>query len=224
MIIGTQQDQYVFQRHHDNQRPQDQRQNAENGQRIDAARRPAGGDHGFAERVKRAGADVAVDDTDTAEHQRLEARGVMGSIDMTIDRRRFRGGDYNIARHENGSLKNASLHNSKATRLIALRLKHSLPCFCDQAMQKCINPGLRPEPPAGPGRRNYGFRSGGSAGSSRISVMVTRRLGDSEGSSGNTGWVSAFPETAKMWADGSPSRSRICRTALARSAERSNAP
>jgi len=38
-----------------------------------------------------------------------------------------------------GASKNASLHNSKATRLIALRLKHSLPCFCDQAMQKCIN-------------------------------------------------------------------------------------
>jgi hypothetical protein len=58
---------------------------------------------------------------------------------MTIGRRGFRGGDYNIARHENGGLKNASLHNSKATQLIALRIKHSLPRFCDQAMQKCIN-------------------------------------------------------------------------------------
>ena len=42
----------------------------------------------------------------------------------------------------------------------------------------------------------YGFRSGGSAGSSRISVMVTRRFAASEGSSGNSGWVSALPEKA----------------------------
>src|SRR6185437_804662 len=73
-------------------------------------------------------------------------------------------------------------------------------------------------------RRNYGLRSGGIGGSSRISVIVTRRFDDSEGSSGNSGWVSALPVTAKMWADGRPSRSRIWRTALARSADRSNAP
>ena len=113
MVVGAQQDQHVFQRHHDDQRPQDQRQNAENGQRIDGAGRPAGGDDGFAERVKRAGADVAIDDTDAAEHQRLEARGGMG-IDTTIGRRGFRGGDYNIARHENGGLK--MLHCTIAKR------------------------------------------------------------------------------------------------------------
>src|SRR5580704_2715115 len=71
---------------------------------------------------------------------------------------------------------------------------------------------------------NYGLSPGGSGGSSRISVMVTRRLADSEGSSGNSGWLSAFPETAKICEDGSPSRSRIWRTAFARSADRSNAP
>jgi len=42
----------------------------------------------------------------------------------------------------------------------------------------------------------YGFKSGGSGGSSRIRVMVTRRFADNEGSSGNSGWVSALPETA----------------------------
>src|SRR5689334_22540969 len=56
---------------------------------------------------------------------------------------------------------------------------------------------------------NYGFRSGGSGGSSRIKVMVTRRLAGSVGSSGNSGWVSALPETEKMCEAGSPSRSRI---------------
>src|SRR5438477_5570245 len=86
------------------------------------------------------------------------------------------------------------------------------------------NPGLaltqnRPRPP-----QNYGLRSGGSGGSSRINVMVTRRLAGSVGSSGNSGWASALPETEKMCEAGSPSRSRIWRTTLARSAERSNAP
>src|SRR6187399_3639816 len=74
------------------------------------------------------------------------------------------------------------------------------------------------------GNRDYGFRPGGNGGSSRISVMVTRRLADNVGSSGNSGWLSALPETAKMWEDGTPSHSRIWRTALARSAERSKAP
>jgi hypothetical protein len=38
---------------------------------------------------------------------------------MTVGRRRFRGGDCNIGGHGIGGLKNASLHNSKATRLIS---------------------------------------------------------------------------------------------------------
>ena len=65
---------------------------------------------------------------------------------------------------------------------------------------------------------------GAAADPHASSVMVTRRFADSVGSSGNNGWLSAFPETAKMWEDGTPSHSRIWRTALARSAERSNAP
>src|SRR5215216_7066709 len=71
---------------------------------------------------------------------------------------------------------------------------------------------------------SYGFRFGGSGGFSRINVMVTRRFAGNVGSSGNNGWLSALPPTAKMWDDGSPSRSRIWRTTLARSADRSNAP
>ena len=69
----------------------------------------------------------------------------------------------------------------------------------------------------------YGFRLGGNGGSSRISVIVTLRLAASEGSSGNNGNVSALPDTAKTWLDGKPSRSRIWRIALARSADRSKA-
>jgi hypothetical protein len=42
----------------------------------------------------------------------------------------------------------------------------------------------------------YGFRFGGSGGFSRINVMVTRRFAGSVGSSGNSGWLSALPETA----------------------------
>src|SRR6187402_884187 len=70
----------------------------------------------------------------------------------------------------------------------------------------------------------YGFRLGGSGGFSRINVMVTRRFAGNVGSSGNKGWLSALPPTAKIWDAGSPSRSRIWRTTLARSADRSNAP
>src|SRR5689334_18654912 len=70
----------------------------------------------------------------------------------------------------------------------------------------------------------YGFKSGGSGGLSRIRVMVTRRLAESEGSSGNSGWVSAFPTTLKICELGSPWRSRMRRTTLARSADSSNAP
>jgi hypothetical protein len=92
MVIRAQQDQHVFQRHHDDQRPQDQRENAEHGLGSDGARGPAGGDDGFAQRVQRAGADVAIDDADTAEHQRLEAGGGM-RFAMAVGRHRFRGGN-----------------------------------------------------------------------------------------------------------------------------------
>ncbi len=43
--------------------------------------------------------------------------------------------------------------------------------------------------------RDQGFSPGGSGGGSRIKVMVTRRLAASVGSSGNSGWLSARPDT-----------------------------
>src|SRR5262249_59302308 len=60
----------------------------------------------------------------------------------------------------------------------------------------------------------YGLMSGGTGGASRIKVMVTRRLVAIEGSSGNSGWVSAFSTTLEKWAGGTPSGSQIPRTAL----------
>jgi len=63
-----------------------------------------GGPGSFLQRIERAGADVAIDHADAAQHQCLEACGGMGGA-MTIGRRRFRGGGYNIARHEMGRLK-----------------------------------------------------------------------------------------------------------------------
>src|SRR4051812_42756110 len=44
----------------------------------------------------------------------------------------------------------------------------------------------------------YGLSPGGSGGSSRIKVIVTRRFAAKVGSSGNNGCVSAFPDTPKM--------------------------
>ncbi len=81
---------------------------------------PTGRNNSFAERVKRTGADVAIDDADAAKHECLEAGGGM-RIAMPIGRRGFHGGNYNIAGHRDGGLKNASLHHSKGRRLIALR-------------------------------------------------------------------------------------------------------
>ena len=45
------------------------------------------------------------------------------------------------------------------------------------------------------GASQIALKSGGSGGSSRIKVMVTRRLGAIDGLSGNNGSVSAFPAT-----------------------------
>ena len=59
---------------------------------VASAAAAAGGNHGLAQRVERAGADVAVDDTDAAQHQGLEAGGRM-RFPMPIRRGRFRRGD-----------------------------------------------------------------------------------------------------------------------------------
>ena len=40
VVVGPEQDDDVFQRHHDDQRPQDQRENTEDGLRVDAPAAP----------------------------------------------------------------------------------------------------------------------------------------------------------------------------------------
>ncbi len=73
-------------------RPQDQRENAEHGLRRGLGRTAAGGNDGLTQRVERAGADVAVDDADAAQHQGLEGGGGM-HFSMTVGRGRLRLGD-----------------------------------------------------------------------------------------------------------------------------------
>jgi hypothetical protein len=104
VVVRAKQDQHIFQRHHDNQRPQDQRDHPKDCLRFDDAGGPAGRNHGFPQRVERAGADIAIDDADAADQEGFEARGGM-RFAMPIGRRRFGGGSYNITGHGNGSLK-----------------------------------------------------------------------------------------------------------------------
>ena len=72
VIVGAQQDEHVFHRHHDDQRPDDERQHAENDGAVDEVV-GACGYRGFAKGVERAGADVAIDDADAAESERDQA-------------------------------------------------------------------------------------------------------------------------------------------------------
>ena len=73
IVVGAQQDHDIFQRDHDDQRPQDQRQHADDNRFGHGALGPGGRDDRLAQRVQRAGADVAVDDADAAERQRDDA-------------------------------------------------------------------------------------------------------------------------------------------------------
>ena len=104
VVVGAHDQEHVFERHDDDQRPQDQRHDAEHhlaGER--AAGR--GGGEALLEGVERARADVAVDDADGAERQGPEPgarvgvlrlggrRGGMGdrhSLDTLLLRRLFR--------------------------------------------------------------------------------------------------------------------------------------
>jgi hypothetical protein len=98
VVVGPQQDDDIFQRHHDDQRPQDQGEDAEHGLRGCPAFASARGHHRFAQRVERAGADVAIDDTDAPEHQGPEAGGGM-RLPMPVGRGRFRRGNRTLGRH-----------------------------------------------------------------------------------------------------------------------------
>src|SRR6202030_778841 len=105
---------------------QDQRHHAKDGLRSGDSSRPAGRDHSFAERVKRAGANVAINDADAADQESLEPGSGM-SVAMPISRRGLRGGSYNIAGHGSWGLKMLHCTISKARRLIILRSGHNLP-------------------------------------------------------------------------------------------------
>ena len=76
VIVGAQQDEHVFQGDDDEQRPQDQRHARRARCRASSrlAVRVRRGDHRLAQRVKRAGADIAIDDTDTAQEPAPRSR------------------------------------------------------------------------------------------------------------------------------------------------------
>src|SRR5438445_599398 len=71
--------------------PNSEATHAEPGKRIRWSRRTRRRDNGLAERVKRAGADVAIDDADTAEKETGKACGGM-RLAMSVGRGRFRRG------------------------------------------------------------------------------------------------------------------------------------
>ena len=71
VIVGAQQDDDVLQGNDQRQRPQDQRQHAENRVRPGQPMLDRMG-HGFAERIERAGSDIAVNNADRAKRQRPE--------------------------------------------------------------------------------------------------------------------------------------------------------
>ena len=162
VIVGAKQDQNIFQRDRYDERPHDQRQHAEH----DFARHHlivACGDRGFAEGVKRAGSDVAVDDANATERQCQKTWAARPGLRERLRprRRSFRWSDsfqLNAVRRE--TLK-AGVISSQRPREYGLF-------------------------PADQGDRDWrlghiaaqGVKSAGKGGSSRISVMVTRRFGD----------------------------------------------
>ena len=67
VIVRAHDEHDIFQRHHDKERPDDERQGADG---VVVVRKPSAGcEHRFAHRVERAGADIAEHDTQRAQHQ-----------------------------------------------------------------------------------------------------------------------------------------------------------
>ena len=123
LVVRPQQDEHVFERDHDDQRPQDQREHAEHG----IARQGAAGGCGrnrFTKRIERARSDVAVDDTDAADGQRPEA-GARARLAVPV------GGDYAAGRsrkrgtHGLFHLRNAALQYRERPRLYQGRNERS---------------------------------------------------------------------------------------------------
>ena len=67
MIVGAQHQHDVFEGHDDRQRPEENRQDAEDAGRVE--RNVTRGKHRF-DRIQNAGADIAVNDTDGAQGER----------------------------------------------------------------------------------------------------------------------------------------------------------
>ena len=105
VIVGAEQDQHVFDGDDQDQRPDDERQDAEDHRlerSLAASRRRM---HGFAQRIERARADVAIDDADAAERQppKIPARrcfraGAVGSNASSLSVRHVRGVRGGLAR------------------------------------------------------------------------------------------------------------------------------
>ena len=133
--------------------------------------------HRHAEGVERARADVAIDHADAAERQRPETRAGMRSR-----RRPGRpGGWASPAMSVMESEAWLSLHRNIKGRVYTPPRRKQQRQPSNVAAEN--NPG------------DQGFRLTGIGGASRISVMVTRRLAATKGSSGNSGCVSARPAT-----------------------------
>ena len=71
VIVGAQQQQHVLNCHHDNERPQDQRQHTEDDRAADLTMAGRIRD-GFTEGVERRRADVAIDDANATQRQSPE--------------------------------------------------------------------------------------------------------------------------------------------------------
>ncbi len=98
VVVGPHQDEDVFQRHNDDQRPEDQRQHADHRVGCHAVHGGRRG-RGFAEGVQRAGADIAIHHANATQHQRPEAGGGM-ALSIASRRRGIRGGRCDLRLHE----------------------------------------------------------------------------------------------------------------------------
>ena len=77
LVVGTHQDQHIFDRHDEDERPDQQRDDGDNvAMHIAAGARHMG--KGFAHRIERASSDVAEDDTDAGEGE-LELAAELGT-------------------------------------------------------------------------------------------------------------------------------------------------
>jgi hypothetical protein len=70
VVVGAEQDNHVLHRDDEDQRPDDEREDAENRLFSNRPLAAAGRQYRFTKGIERARADVAIDDTDRAKHQR----------------------------------------------------------------------------------------------------------------------------------------------------------